>query len=223
MFDADASSTAVTPSRAPEYHTASTSSCSASDFRQRIPVAGDDVDHAGGHVRRLEHAVEVGRRERIRLRRNRRRSCCRSRSPARRARSCRAAGASSGARDADHADRLVHRDRDAANRHAVHRAVVLVGPRGVGEQPRDRRVDFLLRALRRRTRSSRRCAHANSSRARREILGDVVEDLRAVVSRRARPPARRMRRFDGVANVLAIALRATSPTCAPDGDDDAAV
>ena len=48
---------------------------------------------------------------------------------------------------------------------------------------------------------------ANSSRRAREILGDVVEDLRAIVRRRAGPArSRRPRRLDGVADVLAVAL-----------------
>ena len=43
--------------------------------------------------------------------------------------------------------------------------------------------------------------------ARREILGDVVEDLRAIVAGRLAPASRRgVRRFDRVADVLAISL-----------------
>ena len=55
MFDADASSTVRTPSRPPKYQTASTSSCSARTFDERVLVAGDDVDDAVRHVRRFEN------------------------------------------------------------------------------------------------------------------------------------------------------------------------
>ena len=84
------------------------------------------------------------------------------------------------ARDADHADRLVHRQRDAAQRHLMHLAVVLVGPRAVREQPLARTPRL---PPRRRRPVSALDARANSSRARREILGDVVEDLRASCGR----------------------------------------
>ena len=70
MFDADASSTIFTPSRAPKYHIASTSSCSERTFASASSVAGDDVDDAGRHVGRFENAIEIRRGERMRLRRN---------------------------------------------------------------------------------------------------------------------------------------------------------
>ena len=40
----------------------------------------------------------------------------------------------------------------------------------------------------------------------REVLGEVVEDLRAHVAGGAGPAAGRVRRLDGVADVLAVAL-----------------
>ena len=212
MFDADASSTTFTPSSRPKYHIASTSSCSASTFASasRSPVTmlttppgTSDVSSTCRSRSRRADAAPTGSRS----------TCCRWRSPARRARRSRAA-ATRRARDADDADRLVHRERDAANRHVVHRAVVLVGPRRVGEQPRD--------ATRRPPRASRFDAPVIDVDARRElvaprveVLGDVVEDLRAGVpspSPSPSPRARLRRRCGCPCDCLRRPRRAARPS-----------
>src|SRR6185503_19389740 len=68
----------------------------------------------------------------------------------------------------------------------------------VGEEPRHARVHFL---------STARNARGEFVGARREILGDVIQDLGAHVSGAAPPGVRGVRRFDGVADVLTIAFR----------------
>ena len=72
----------------------------------------------------------------------------------------------------------------------VHRAVVFVGPAGVEEQPRGSRRRPRRAPRARRRRSCARSRAANSARARVEVLGDVVEHLRAVVRGRRAPAGR---------------------------------
>src|SRR5262249_61257328 len=74
---------------------------------------------------------------------------------------------------------------------------------------RDRGVDLLPRRLRAAL-GHRVDAIGEFVRARRKILRDVVEDLRAVVARGAAPSPGALRGLDGVADVLAVALRALS-------------
>ena len=89
----------------------------------------------------------------------------------------------------------------------VHGALVFVGPGGEGEQALDGGVDLGRRLGLALAPVSSRRRSANSSRAGVEVLGEVVEDLRAVVrGGRAPSPARLARRLDGVADVLAVAL-----------------
>ena len=147
----------------PTHQIASTPSCSASVLAS-ARLAGDDVDDAGRHVRRVEQRIEVGRAQRMPRRRNgdhgiahrdRRQD---QRDEAEQRRLVRAD-------DAHHAPRLVHRQRDEARLRRVHRAVVLVGEarvdrRRAGPQPRPRR------APRARMRRSRRRRSANSLAAR---------------------------------------------------------
>ena len=177
-------------------------------FRQRVLVAGDDVDDAAGNIRRFEHT---------------------DRSPSPRADGSATesttvvlpvaiAGATSEMRPSS----------GNSSGHAM--PITPIGSFIASATPRigtlctapsylsahapyvnSREIDASTSCFARSAaarRSSHRSAPANSLGARREILGDVVEDLRAVVSGRARPALRRrVRRFDGVANVLAIAFR----------------
>ena len=92
-------------------------------------AAGHDVDDAGRHVGGLEHLIEVGGDQR-RARRAPRPRGCPWRSPARPARRRPSERRRVGADDADDAAGLVHRERHAADRDRMHRAVVLVGPGG---------------------------------------------------------------------------------------------
>ena len=85
----------------------------------------------------------------------------------------------------------------------AHRAVVFVGEGGVEEQPADRGLD--LRRLRRAPVMALE-PRGELGRAGGEVLGDVVEHLRAVVRRRAAPSRVALRGgLDRVADVLAIA------------------
>src|SRR5207248_7638190 len=65
-----------------------------------------------------------------------------------------------GAGDPHHAYGLVHGQRDAPDRRLMHRAVVLVGPRSVREQPRDRGLHFADRKSTRLNSSHRTISYA---------------------------------------------------------------
>ncbi len=97
-----------------------------------------------------------------------------------------------------------HGGSDHALRRVVDGAVIFVGPAGEGEEAFDGGGDFLGRA-----RLSPVCAvmrAANSSRAVFEVFGEEIEDLRAVVGRGRGPAEGGAGGFDGVADVLAVAL-----------------
>ena len=86
----------------------------------------------------------------------------------------------------------------------MHRAVVLVGLGGVVEDAADRRLrPPPLAALP--TPVMAREARREFGGARRQVLGDVVEHLRAVVGGGRAPAAGLGRGLDGVADVLAVA------------------
>ena len=73
------------------------------------------------------------------------------------------------------------------------------------KQPINRSGDFSARLI------ERDFSHALDApcefiRPRREILGDVVEDLRSIVRRIICPVLRLVRRFDSIAHILAIAI-----------------
>src|SRR5262249_38422063 len=87
----------------------------------------------------------------------------------------------------------------------MHRAVVLVGPGGVGEQPLDRRLDLPGRRLGALTgRSVQPPPELVGACA--QVLGDIVENLGAIVRRLRGPAGARTRRLDGVADILAVAV-----------------
>src|SRR5258708_2337057 len=94
---------------------------------EHVLAARDDVDHAAREVRGLEDAVEIRRREGIALRGDDDRRVA-GRDRGRHHREHAEQWIPLVAGDADHADGVVHRDRDAPDRHAVHGAVVLVTP-----------------------------------------------------------------------------------------------
>src|SRR4029077_19229969 len=70
------------------------------------------------------------------------------------------------------------------------------GPGGIREEPRDTRVHFL---------PPHACGELLG--ARREILGDEVEDLRAHMPAAASPAGSGVCRFDRIADILAIPFR----------------
>ena len=187
-------------------------------LRQRILRAGDDVDDAGRHVRRLEHADRNPSPRAARAPTGSRPPCSPSRSPARRARRSRAADASSG-----HAMPITPIGSFIAS--ATPRIGTLCTAPSylsaharIREQPRDRRVD-LARAVA--DAGHRVDARRELVRARREILGDVVEDLRAVVPGRRAPSPRAA---CAASTALRMSLRlpsATSPSSSPFGARDA--
>ena len=86
----------------------------------------------------------------------------------------------------------------------MHRAVVLVGPRGIGKDALDAEADFGLRLL-----LSNHIGQAagNFFATLGKILRNVVEHLRAIVRGYFAPAFCFARRFDGVANVLAVSKR----------------
>ena len=106
------------------------------------------------------------------------------------------------------ADRLVHGERHAAQRRRVHRAVVLVGPGGVGEEPRDRGLDLAPGRLGAR-RSCRAMRAGELVGAGGQVLGDVVEDLRASCAPWRRPSPRPA---CAASTALRMSLRLPSPT-----------
>jgi hypothetical protein len=166
-------------------------------------VAGDDVDHAARHVGGVEHLVEVGRGER--------------RGPGRHEDNAVAHGDGGrhqrdrpqkrrvvGGEEADDADGFAHGQRHAPDRDGFRRAVELVGPGGVGEEAVDGGRDLRLRAGGRR---AGQVAEASGELvgAGREVLGDVIEDLRAEVPGGLRPSACVPRRLHRVADILSVA------------------
>src|SRR2546422_4975378 len=163
-------------------------------FREGILCPRDHVDHPARDIGGLERRVELGRRERGRLgghynyrvaEGDRR---CHQRYETEQRKIVRGG-------DTEHAHRLVHRERDAADRGVVHRAVPLVGPGRVREQPRDAGIHFFL-------------SHASREfgGARREVFGDEVENLRTQMTAGAFPSFGGVRCLDRIAYVLAIAL-----------------
>src|SRR2546423_12825680 len=100
---------------------------------------------------------------------------------------------------------LVHRERDAPNRRVMPGAAVFVGPGSVREQSRDRGVHLTSGG------GFAVAGHGTDEprefrRPYRQVLGDIVEDLPAVVAAGMRPCGRRVRRLDGVADVFAVPL-----------------
>src|SRR5471032_1690038 len=95
------------------------------------------------------------------------------------------------------------RDGDAVRRRLVHLAVVFVGPRGVVEQTLNRCLHLFFRVL---GTGHRGDAGGEFIGACRQVFGDVVQHLCAIVRRGLGPAAGFMRGFDGVADVLAAAL-----------------
>ena len=114
---------------------------------ERVRFAGDDVDDAGGDIRRVEHLIEVGRAasgwrgrgngDDAIAHRDRRHD---QRDEGEQRRLVRAD-------DAHDAPRLVHRQRDEARARRVHGAVELVGLAGVDRTAR--RIDASTSASRR--------------------------------------------------------------------------
>ena len=172
-------------------------------FQQFRGASRHNVDHSTGQIAGFEDLVKIAGDERVRFRRHShhrvsgrdQREHQREKSEQRKFR---------GANHADCAQRFIHRDRNVAKRRVVHRAIKLVRPSCVGEQPLDALVHFLGRLL-----FSNGCREPRGDffAALRKILGDVIEHLRAVVRRGLAPGFRLARGFHGIANVLAVAER----------------
>src|SRR5579871_310083 len=81
----------------------------------------------------------------------------------------------------------------------MHAAVIFVGPSGGGEEARDRQVEFY------RVAAQMLQPIDEFAASLRQILGDVIEDLRAEMGRRAGPAGSLGGGFDGIADVLAVA------------------
>src|SRR5213078_2552112 len=98
---------------------------------------------------------------------------------------------------------LVHGQGDAPDRRLMYRPVVLIGPRGVGKEPRDARVHFTapIGHVVARHRGDPLCEFLGTLR---QVLGHVVQHLSAIVAARLRPSVGGVRRFHGVPNVFAV-------------------
>ena len=114
------------------------------------------------------------------------------------------------AEDTDIADGFFHRQGNATDRDAVHLAVVFVGPCGIGEE----RLDAVLHFVCARFAGQVADPFAEFISARREVFGDVVEDLRAQVACRFGPAFGGVHRLDGVADVFARAGGDMTEKCA---------
>ena len=100
------------------------------------------------------------------------------------------------------------------------RPIPLVRPGGVGEQPGDGRVD--LAACRVHAPAEHGVqAGSELGTPRREVLSDVVKDLSAEMAGRLGPAGRGVRRFDRIADVLAVPFPHLADDT-PVGPDDAA-
>src|ERR1017187_4105771 len=106
--------------------------------------------------------------------------------------------------DSDSSDRLIQGDGDGSRWWVMHRAVELVGPRSIGENPLDAGFNFLgcLRF------ANDCCQTAGDFfLTQREILRHVIKNLRAVVGRGLGPTRRFARGFDSVTDILSIPER----------------
>ena len=104
--------------------------------------------------------------------------------------------------DADDADGLDHGGGDGAQRRIVHGAIIFVGPAGKGEEALDRGGDFRGAVLA----GLRLDAGGEFVAAVVEVFGEEIEDLRAAMGRGRAPAEGGAGRFDGVADILAVAL-----------------
>ena len=166
-----------------------------------LSPAGHDVDDASGQVARFEHLVEVGHRKRVLLGRNRDDGVAHRDRRGDEADEPEQRGLVR-ANDADRPYGLGQRERHVAQRCVVDRAIPFVGHRRIREQPLDAGGHLGL------ARHARHQGNAvgEFTFACRQILGDEVQHLRAVVRRRVCPPRSRPGRLDRVADVLAVAL-----------------
>src|SRR5581483_3515111 len=199
---ADACSTAAAPSRVPKYHTASTSSCSASTSASSsfapvtmliTPAGTSEASSTVESSAAASGSLSEGTATTV---------FPTATAGATSDTNPRSGGASGQATPTTPIGSCIA-SVTPLQRHIVHRAVVLVGPRGVAEQPGNARLDLapgggLVPA--REGREPRR----ELVRALREVLGEIVEHLRAGVAARARPGGGRVGRFDRVADVLAV-------------------
>src|SRR5262249_6985650 len=141
-------------------------------------AAGDDVDDAARKIAGFKNLIEVAGNQRIGFRGNgddgiagrdqgqHKREESKQRILVR-------------ADDTDSSERLVHGHRSVAEWRIVHRAIELVGPARVREKALDAFLDFAGSLF-----LPYRSAEPGSDflAALGEILGDVIEDLRAIVS-----------------------------------------
>src|SRR5689334_20359895 len=190
-------------------------------LRQRRAYAGHDVHDASRNIRGFQHGVEVRRAQGVALGGNGDHGIA-HRDGGRDERDKAEQRALVGADQAYDADWLVRRQRHAAHRRGMNRAVVLVGPGAVGEEPLDARLHLARRVI------APAASHAEYALselfgAGRKVLCKVVENLRAQVSGSAGPAAGRVRRLDGVADVLAVALADLAEVVAARAEDGSAV
>ena len=147
--------------------------------------AGQDVDDACRHVRGFEHLIEIGGAQRDRARRPPARRGCPSPSPGAITETRPSSGLSSAQNAPITPTGSFIAKRDAAHRHGLGRTVILVGP----GRPGNSRVDAAQRPRPRPTcrRVSRGDAGGKFVGAGRQVLADVIEDLRPGMRRSTCP------------------------------------
>ena len=165
--------------------------------------AGEDVHDAGRNVRGFQHLVEIGGGKREGFGSDKDRAVAHGDGRGHEGhqpekwRVIRAEGT-------DHAHRFLHRQRDAANGHAMRLPVIFVGPGGIGEEAPDGGVHFLGAGA---AAGEGVDAMGEFIAARRQVLGDVIEDLGAQVAGGGGPAFGGPGGLDGVADILAVGDR----------------
>src|ERR1700677_250414 len=166
-------------------------------------ISSDNIYCAARQIAGVEKLVKIARNQRVCLRRNghRRVPNCKSRHHHRNKSKQRRF---SRADDADRPNRLVHGDRNIAERRIMYRAVKLIGPSRVRENALDAELP-----LRRSLLFTDRVAKpmGNLLTTLRKIFRAIIKNLRAIVRRGLRPRAGLPRCFDSIANIFTISQR----------------
>src|SRR5579859_7038574 len=169
-----------------------------------VAVARYNVDHPGWYIGGFQHLVTIGRAQ-WRLRRWNdhyriaHRDCRGNKRDKAEQRVFIRAG------HAYHADGFGQGQHRAAQWRAMHNPLVFVGPGRVTEQARYAGLHLAVRVSMARARLLDD-APREFVFARRQVLGDVIENLRARMRRATGPATRRVSRLNRVADVLAVAL-----------------
>ena len=180
--------------------------------RQFVGVSCYDVERAAGQIRGIEHLIEVGGGQGMRRRGHgdhpvaQRQRGCRQRDQAEQ-------GCFRGTDHADHADRFIEGRGNSMHRRLMHRAVIFVGPGGVGEQPLKADIDLSSGIGISGHRADPRGELGMSGG---QVFRDIVEDLSPVMAAGTGPAGLFMRGLHGIADILAAAGRNLAQQLAAD-------